>query len=370
MATRREREEPVDDFDDAEAIEGGEAARSKILPFLKTKVEKNAETDEVSFSITLCQNAHGSDKMLKRYSFDVEADDVEEFVDDVIEDAEDDASQYPGKTRYSLKVAINGKVTHTNFSLTNLEGGPDGSGRGVSDEINDPRSIFGAFGQQMRHNEAFADKLVQQTSANTDRLLKMLDVANDRIRELETREREQIPLLAELHDMGFRKELAVEAERNSMALKQQVAGTLMQVAPHLLGGLLPMLGQGQHGGPQGPHGAPMPPMPPPGQVAFHTQAPAASNVDAAEVDVLRRMAMHVQGLTSSLAARPEKLQALQSALDHVDMLSLMQIQAAIEDLKRVRGQSPATSQASAPPSSPPSPSGNGFVPFGSKPAGA
>lgn len=382
--------EDEDGFDDEGQVEGGESAMKKLLPFLAKWTTKNVESEEAEFPVVLFQTSNGSNKLLRRYKFMVGADDPEEFLNHILDHAERDASNAPGTTRYSVVIVLNGKERHQNFSLANLATTRGDGLRAIGDELHDPRTLSGHVGQMMRHEEAYADKLMHMSTENQASLREEIRELRQENRELRQQQREQIPLLAQVHDMSFRKELAIEEFKADQERKRAVTGMLMQALPHLASGMLgggfaALLGGG--GPPPDGAGAPTPSSGPPPGFGFvsspngapHAPHPPGVVTGAVQTPpdyaVLTRIAMHVEGLLASLASNPAKLAGIAQHLEPMDQMTVGELHAGVEQLRAIRG-----TQAAPPPQQnghanghgqayphPTQQAPGGFVPFAQKP---
>jgi hypothetical protein len=380
------------------AVEGGDSAKRRLLPWLEARIAKNTESEEAEFPIVLCETAHSTDKPIKRVTYTPDADDLEDVLDDLLDAAENAASKYPGTTKYALKIVVNGRPAQQNFSLANLAQTRGTGTRQLGDELSDPRTAGGVLGQSMRHNEAIMDRFLHLATASLTSNERREERDRARITELEDRERSQVPLLAELHDMSWKKELEIEKFKQEAAQKKAIAATLMQTLPLLgaavmgggagnaMAGALGGMAAAAGGPPPAPDGgappqAPTPfspPPPPPAAPPMHGVGSSSVGA-AAEQALLSKVSMHVEGLLASLTSSPERVKAFVPLLTPLDQMTLSELVQALDQLRNMRmagstGSAGASPSSPGPASSPRPPTGDQrpapgptFVPFGDKP---
>lgn len=223
-----------DTYDNAIAIEGEDQAIQRVSAWLAKHYDS-------------MENEGG--QTIELYEYDGEdGDPFEEFEFDLTESVDVHARRVVGaavefcdglehgKARFKVKLSESrGSVT---FTITVPE-------RELDDEVSEGPHAKGFAMQQMRHNERLVKQntvVMQSGMAMFERVAKlyegMLEKSTSRIHQLEEGYTSTIKTFEELMSAKHVRDLEMRRLENDERRKDQVAGTLMQMAPHLLGKFL------------------------------------------------------------------------------------------------------------------------------------
>lgn len=217
-------------FDNAVYFEGEDEARTRITQYLSKHWD--SDENEGGLFIEVYEFRSEDEDPFHEEPFDLESspdaiatrivDAAREFCDGV----------ESGKMRFKVKVpGIRGAVT---FTLTIPE-------RENLDEVDEAPNAKGFAMQQMRHNERIMKLntvVVEKSMGVFERAVgmyqRMIDKKDERIEKLEAAHTETIRTFEELSSAKHARDLEVKRMENDERRKEQIAGTLMNFAPHIL----------------------------------------------------------------------------------------------------------------------------------------
>lgn len=271
-----------DDIDDASIIEGGTDARAKIMAWIKPIVQGPETESEVL--VSLYQKSKLGEKSIDEFLYELGAgQSLDAFVGEIVDMAENDAAEMFGTIRYSIR--IKGKTGRCAFALKV----PRREGTEDDEEPDENPDGKGLVHQAMRHAEVFAREMLASARVNNGMLMGMLrDVREENI-HLKTHQVEQIKITEQLRNMQFERDMKRDELKESKERKRQAMAMLMKAAPVIAS---KVLGGG---------------------------AQLAQNLGASPVDGL------LEGLVTSLEAKPETLNKLIAMLDPLDAAAFIEL---------------------------------------------
>lgn len=223
-----------DTYDNAIAFEGEEQAIQRVGAWLAKHYD--SLENEGGQTIELYEYDGEDGDPFEEFDFDLE-EPVDAHARRVVSAAVEfcDGLEH-GKARFKVKLSESrGSVT---FTITVPE-------RELDDEVSEGPHAKGFAMQQMRHNERLVKQntvVMQSGMSMFERVAKlyegMLEKSTNRIHQLEEGYTSTIKTFEELMSAKHVRDLEMRRLDNDERRKDQVAGTLMQMAPHLLGKFL------------------------------------------------------------------------------------------------------------------------------------
>jgi hypothetical protein len=217
--------------DDAVTIEGGPEAYEKVKKLLET-VRKSREI-EGNVDIVLAQHGKTVDDEDVVETFDFEQDSpIEDFAMAVVDRAEDDIEGHGTK---SLKYVVRaeGHKARCVFTLK-----CDDGEEGDMDDIDDTPNRKGLMGLLMRHQQGTYKLSIVQAAKMIDALSATIEKKDELIDKLMSRSLENAKTYEELLSGKHLRDLELRKMENKDRRMDQLAGTVLQGVPLLMGKFL------------------------------------------------------------------------------------------------------------------------------------
>lgn len=217
---------------DGKIVEGGQEAHFKVLAFLED-IKKSPDT-EGDFVVQLVQLSKSGEMNVAEFEYDYQ-EPLDKFVDEIIEEATEDAFNYGGKTKYAVRVE--GKKKRCGFALVVPEMGDDEEDSDIED-FDDLPNRKGIMTQQMRHNEVFLKQMLSTHKREAESLRQVIKEQAAELKQHRANWFEQQKVTSELMDMSFARRMEIAKLESSEKRKDKVADVLMQAGPMVVSKLL------------------------------------------------------------------------------------------------------------------------------------
>lgn len=221
---------------DAHTIQGADAAREKILPWLQGLL-KSPDIED-GFKVTLLQAARGSEVPVNSWTLDL-ADDLDEFVDNILEAAEQDVDEWRGKIKYSVRAFLGGKTSREVFYLKVPKTEEEEDEDPFESDFDEQSTKKGHLGQMMKHTEVMAKEMVKSSNMGRDFIHNMLEESMAECRALRAQLHEQAALLEDVRNMQFQRNMELQKLEREDRRREETVGMLKQTIPLVASYLLP-----------------------------------------------------------------------------------------------------------------------------------
>ena len=257
-------------IEDAETIDGGDIAKTKILTFITKHSDSSETMGDLDYE--LFQKGHSHESSVGVVTVKP-GDDYNECADEILELADEEARQFPGK-RTKFVIRILSRPDHCGFQLACAKIGDDILDDDDLTDLDDQPTKRGLIAQTQRHQEVTLKLAVSATQRGFADVNTLLQDSRSENRELRRENRELTRRLAEMSNISWIQDMERKKLEGAQELRKQLTGGMLKVgamgAAHflnlpptaLLGALNPAPASGAYQGQAQDGGAPASGIPP------------------------------------------------------------------------------------------------------------
>jgi hypothetical protein len=220
-----------DSFDDAHFVEGEEEARKKVLACMKTLLDSTEV--EAGFKVRLLMAGKGQESPVDSFNYDLSYD-VKDFVEDVVDRAAQDVTNYRGAIKYAVRAFVNGREKRVVFRLNVPRTEVEEEDEFGDDDLDEAPTKRGIAHQSMRHAEVLMKEHRNGFTIVVKALQDQLNTRDNRIRELEARLREYQDREEDVASLGWVRGLETKRIENEENRKAEGLTMLKGAVPLLL----------------------------------------------------------------------------------------------------------------------------------------